>query len=78
MKSDGSGDKTLKLYEGGFHDLLNDVDKRVVVQDIQDWIGEVPSSNLGAPTRISSIVSEAYLNVLSLPPRRWETSSQEC
>ena len=35
----GSADKTLKLYEGGFHDLLNDVDKRMVMQDIQDWIG---------------------------------------
>ena len=35
----GSVDKTLKLYEGGFHDLLNDVDKRVVMQDVQDWIG---------------------------------------
>jgi alpha-beta hydrolase superfamily lysophospholipase len=34
----GSADKTLKLYEGGFHDLLNDLDKRVVMQDIQDWI----------------------------------------
>jgi alpha-beta hydrolase superfamily lysophospholipase len=34
----GSGDKTLKVYEGGFHDLLNDLDKRVVMQDIQNWI----------------------------------------
>ena len=34
----GSADKTLKLYEGGFHDLLNDLDKSVVMQDIQDWI----------------------------------------
>jgi alpha-beta hydrolase superfamily lysophospholipase len=34
----GSEDKTLKLYEGGFHDLLNDLDKRVVMQDIQNWI----------------------------------------
>ena len=35
----GSVDKTLKLYEGGFHDLLNDLDKRMVMQDIQDWVG---------------------------------------
>ena len=34
----GSADKTLKLYEGGFHDLLNDLDKRQVMQDIEDWI----------------------------------------
>ena len=34
----GSTDKTLKLYEGHFHDLLNDVDKEVVIADINDWI----------------------------------------
>jgi alpha-beta hydrolase superfamily lysophospholipase len=34
----GSADKTLKLYEGHFHDLLNDLDKEVVMADIQQWI----------------------------------------
>jgi len=34
----GSRDKTLKLYEGHFHDLLNDVDKVVVMSDILGWI----------------------------------------
>jgi alpha-beta hydrolase superfamily lysophospholipase len=34
----GSRDKTLKLYEGHFHDLLNDVDKELVVADIKSWI----------------------------------------
>lgn len=34
----GSADKTLKLYEGHFHDLLNDIDKEVVMADIKDWI----------------------------------------
>jgi acylglycerol lipase len=34
----GSGDKTLKLYEGHYHDLLNDIDKEVVMADIQQWI----------------------------------------
>jgi alpha-beta hydrolase superfamily lysophospholipase len=34
----GSTDKTLKLYEGHYHDLLNDVDKEVVMADIQAWI----------------------------------------
>jgi alpha-beta hydrolase superfamily lysophospholipase len=33
-----SADKTLKLYKGGFHDLLNDVDKELVMQDIKNWI----------------------------------------
>ena len=34
----GSTDKTLKLYEGHYHDLLNDVGKEVVMADISDWI----------------------------------------
>ena len=34
----GSRDKTLKLYEGHFHDLLNDVDREAVMADILGWI----------------------------------------
>jgi alpha-beta hydrolase superfamily lysophospholipase len=34
----GSRDKTLKLYEGHFHDLLADVGKEQVMADIQAWI----------------------------------------
>jgi alpha-beta hydrolase superfamily lysophospholipase len=34
----GSRDKTLKLYEGHYHDLLNDIDKEVVMADINNWI----------------------------------------
>lgn len=34
----GSQDKTLKLYEGGFHDPLNDLDRWAVMADIKDWI----------------------------------------
>jgi alpha-beta hydrolase superfamily lysophospholipase len=34
----GSTDKTLKLYEGHYHDLLNDIDKEVVMADIRQWI----------------------------------------
>lgn len=34
----GSHDKTLKLYEGHFHDLLNDLGKEVVMGDILHWI----------------------------------------
>lgn len=33
-----SQDKTLKLYEGYFHDLLNDVDKEFVMADINSWL----------------------------------------
>ena len=36
----GSEDKTLKLYEGGYHDLLNDIDKETVMADILAWVNE--------------------------------------
>lgn len=39
----GSKDKTLKMYNGMFHDLLNDVDKEAVMSDITRWIdGRLP------------------------------------
>jgi acylglycerol lipase len=34
----GSKDKTLKLYDGHFHDLLNDVGKEGVMADIAGWL----------------------------------------
>jgi acylglycerol lipase len=34
----GSQDKTLKLYEGHFHDLLADIGKEEVMADITTWI----------------------------------------
>ncbi|MEO5798991.1 MAG: lysophospholipase [Gemmatimonadales bacterium] len=34
----GSQDKTLKLYEGYFHDPLHDLGKEQVLADIQQWI----------------------------------------
>jgi alpha-beta hydrolase superfamily lysophospholipase len=34
----GSKDKTLKLYEGYYHDLLHDLDKEIVMGDVKSWI----------------------------------------
>ena len=34
----GSADKTLKLYEGYYHDLLNDLGREAVMADIVGWI----------------------------------------
>ena len=34
----GSSEKTLKLYEGHFHDLLNDFDRQIVFADIRNWL----------------------------------------
>jgi alpha-beta hydrolase superfamily lysophospholipase len=33
-----SADKTLKLYEGAYHDLLNDIVKARVMTDITQWV----------------------------------------
>jgi alpha-beta hydrolase superfamily lysophospholipase len=34
----GSTDKQLELYQGHYHDLLNDVGKEQVMTDIQQWV----------------------------------------
>jgi len=34
----GSADKTLKLYDGHYHDMLNDIGKETILTDIYDWI----------------------------------------
>ena len=42
----GSADNTLKIYEGGYHDLLNDTIKTEVMGDILAWLAEhVPASS---------------------------------
>ena len=48
----GSADKTLKLYEGSFHDPLNDLDKEVVMADIKNWLNAELPATLGTPTLI--------------------------
>ena len=41
----GAKDKTLKMYEGHFHDLLNDLGKEDVLADIRAWIdARIPKS----------------------------------
>lgn len=42
-----SADRTLIFYEGHFHDLLNDVDRELVIADIKNWID----------TRLSALAS---------------------
>lgn len=34
----GSSDKTLKFYEGHYHDMLNDIGKEQVLGDIKAWL----------------------------------------
>jgi alpha-beta hydrolase superfamily lysophospholipase len=38
LRDSGSTDKELKLYDGHYHDLLNDVGKEQVMADIVAWI----------------------------------------
>ena len=45
-----STDKTLKLYEGHYHDLLNDVDKEIVMADILNWVNERVPTETAAGT----------------------------
>ncbi|MFB6453881.1 alpha/beta hydrolase [Chitinophaga sp. Hz27] len=35
-----STNKTLKFYEGHYHDLLNDLEKEIVMKDILDWLND--------------------------------------
>lgn len=46
-----SADKTIKLYEGHYHDLLNDLGKEEVMADIQTWLdARVPAGTEAAAT----------------------------
>jgi len=58
----GSKDKTLKLYEGHFHDLLNDIDKEVVMADIQAWT----DTRLVRPATKATVASTAKPPVASI------------
>ena len=48
-----SSDKTLRLYEGHYHDLLNDTGREEVMADVQGWI----DARLPAETSSSASVS---------------------
>jgi len=51
----GSTDKTLKLYEGHYHDLLNDLGKEGVMADIQSWLdARIPAQQESAATTTGS------------------------
>ena len=51
----GSPDKTLKSYEGSFHDPLNDKDKGVVMQDILGWINARVPAAFEVPARTQAV-----------------------
>jgi alpha-beta hydrolase superfamily lysophospholipase len=55
----GSTDKTLKLYDGHFHDLLNDLDKETVIADIKGWIDDRVSAVRGSAVRDAATAKAA-------------------
>jgi acylglycerol lipase len=44
----GSSDKTLKIYDGYFHNPFDDVGKELVMADVQNWIGARIGASKGA------------------------------
>ena len=46
----GSQDMTLKLYEGHYHDLLDDLGKEQVMADIRAWINARPRGDIDMNT----------------------------
>jgi acylglycerol lipase len=51
----GSSDKTLKLYDGHYHDLLNDLGREQVMDDIAGWIDERLARTEVVEVRVSPI-----------------------
>lgn len=51
----GSADRTLKLYDGHFHDLLNDYGREQVMDDIIAWIDQRIRAETIQPAEIMTI-----------------------
>lgn len=51
----GSVDKTLRFYEGGYHDLLNDTIREEVAADITTWLNRQLGQRQSAP-RVSDVI----------------------
>jgi acylglycerol lipase len=34
----GSSDKTLRLYDGLYHEILNEPEKETVISDLLEWL----------------------------------------
>lgn len=52
----GSADKTLKLYEGHYHDLLNDIGKEAVLADIKGWLdARLPAARPSAAPQTQTV-----------------------
>jgi len=60
----GSTDKTLKLYPGHAHDLLNDIDRELVMADIRGWVGaRVPAARPDVAVDITGSATQGAVQV---------------
>lgn len=53
----GSRDKTLKLYDGHVHDLLNDIGREGVIADIVQWV----DARLATTARAEQVAAPAHV-----------------
>jgi alpha-beta hydrolase superfamily lysophospholipase len=44
LKDAGISDVTLRLYDGGHHEMLNEINRKDVYQDLLDWINNIVAS----------------------------------
>jgi alpha-beta hydrolase superfamily lysophospholipase len=51
----GSTDKTLRFYDGGYHDLLNDTVREQVAADITAWLDRQLRQRQSSP-RVSDVI----------------------
>lgn len=61
----GSRDKTLKLYQGSYHDPLNDLDRGEVLNDIVGWIEARLTLQRGAAPNMNELQLAAVADTLS-------------
>ncbi|WP_128916169.1 alpha/beta hydrolase [Bradyrhizobium nanningense] len=70
----GSKDKTLKLYPGAFHDLLNDLGRETVTADIIEWIDTRLAAN--KPLELQSLPAQQHRSSAAKAAKQDEREAQ--
>ena len=52
MKEAGLKDITYKIYKGGRHEMLNDIERATVYGDVLAWLARVTAGRYGAPVKV--------------------------
>ena len=83
----GSADKTLKIYEGAYHEVFNDTDQELFMSDLLDWIEGGPLSEsdeadvfhiLGAANARLHRHSRSWVVPRDFVRHRWEIGRASC